>query len=148
MRIGVLSFTFILTALIFAPALIFGQKAATDQVPSVRQTVDSQALNLERNLARTKLPLEKFKLIEKFEKEIRQIREKSPRQFEKDEIEMDQLLAILDQLPQPASFKREQCASYKNTLAAHFDPVSENGQTQLAPLKTTFEILKELCKTP
>jgi hypothetical protein len=121
-----------------------GQKKDTEGHLTLRQKVESEILNLDRNLAKAKKLDEKFRLLAKSEREIRVLRKKTARQDERDEIFFDQFLAVLGEIPRSPQFKREQCGEYRTTLVAHFEPTAE-GNVQNQALKYGLQVLDEIC---
>lgn len=142
MRSRIILITVILSGL-FSTEILLGKKGEVPMTLSVRQQVDSEIHNLKRNLESMKKPEDRWKALEKAEKEIHALRGRSPRQFEKDEIYMDTLMASLEEVPRQVEFKKDQCDAYRTGILAHFDP--KGGEQPAPPIARTLEILKILC---
>lgn len=133
----------ILAALVW-PADLMGQKEAKAGL-SLRQKVESEIRNLEKNLEKNRGPSHSFLLIEKAEKGIRVLRKQNARQAEADEVYFDQLEAILAGIPRHKNFKAADCKDYETSLVSHFEPTFE-GTARNPALKTGLKVLSELCQ--
>ncbi len=125
--------------------ILLGKKAESPQSKlSIRQQVDSEIHNLQRNLDASKSADEQWKVLEKTEKTIQHLRTQGPRQFEGDEIYLDTLEASLEMIPRKADFKKEKCDQYRTAALAQFDP---RGEEKPSPaVAQTLAVLSALCR--
>lgn len=132
----------ILSAFFLSPALMGQNQAAMGM--SVRQEVDVEILNLQKNIKASKSRAKAFKALEKSEGQIAALRAKAPRQTEPDEVYLEYLKDSLKEIPRGKAFKAADCASYRSGIIVHFDPHGEEAPTSPAVGKT-LDILKSLC---
>lgn len=99
-----------------------GAKGESTPGLSVRQQVDSEIFNLEKNLKAAKKRDDRWKFLEKSEATIQNLRAKNGRQFVQDEIDMDFLMNSLKEIPRRAQFKANQCSHYRAQILANYDP--------------------------
>ncbi len=145
MRTRILPVILVVIACLIIPASLFGQKKITDENLSLRQQMESELLNLQRNLHRSKSFAERSRSFEKSEKILNSLHKKGLRQAEKDEIYVDRVLAILSEIPHGTQFEASKCSDYKTNLMASFDPTVSDAETADPALKSGLQILQALC---
>lgn len=131
----------ILFAFFLSPALMGQNKTAS---MSVRQEVDLEILNLQKNIKAVKSRAKAFKALEKSESQMAGLRSKAVRQTEPDELYMDYLRETLKEIPRGKAFKKADCDDYRNDILVKFDPHGEETPTSPAVAKS-LDILKSLC---
>jgi len=122
-----------------------GQKDGKAGGLSLRQKVDGEVVDLERNLKKTDALTKRFALVDHAEKDIRLMRKQNARQSESDEVFFDQLEAILGEIPRAKTFKVADCKNYQASLIAHFEPTFDETPKNPA-LKTGLKVLNEICR--
>lgn len=127
------------------PGALMGQKDGKAGGLSLRQKVDGEVSDLERNLKRTPVLAKRFDLIDHAEKDIRGLRKQNARQSEGDEIFFDQLEAILGEIPRAKAFKVADCKDYQANLIARFEPTFDE-QAKNPAVKTGLKVLGEICR--
>lgn len=145
MRFGFLSLAVLIALALCFPGSLLGQKEAERGSLNVRQKVESDVLNLQRNLERAKKNADLFRVLKKTEVEIGRVRKKEPRQSESDEIYLDQLAAVLGEIPRDGEFKKDKCFDYRTSLISNFEPKS-GAEIKNPALKTGLEVLTTLCR--
>lgn len=145
MRFGLVSFAVLVALGLCFPGSLLGQKGADRGSVNVRQKVDSEVLNLQRNFDRSKKNTDLFRVLKKTELEISRVRKKEPRQSEADEVYMDQLAAVLGEIPRDGEFKKESCFDYRTSLISNFEPKS-GSEIKNPALKTGLDVLTALCR--
>jgi len=146
MRTGQLFGSLILFGLVSAPMALRGQKENPGSSLTVRQQVDSEILNLSRNLSPKMSMKEKLKLLEKSIQTVGVIRAKSPRQLSGDELYLEELSISMREIPNSSKFDLGSCDAYKKSLIHNWDPKGGE-QTQDAALKKTLDVLEQICRT-
>ncbi len=111
---------------------------------TVRQSVDSEVLNLSKNLRLAKGADAQVKILEKSLNAIKSIRSKNPRQFEQDEVYMDTLYFSLSEIPAKKPFGPEQCQKAKSSILAEYSPKHESEPTPA--INQTLTVLSSVCK--
>jgi hypothetical protein len=145
MRLGLISVIVLVVLGLLSPSALLGQKAVDRGSLNVRQKVENEVLNLQRNMERAKKNGDLFRLLKKTEAEVARVRKKESRQAEADEIYMDQLAAVLSEIPRDGRFKKENCFDYRTTLISNFEPKAMS-EVKNPALKSGLEILTELCR--
>jgi hypothetical protein len=130
---------------LFSSPTLMGQTAKATSALSVRQEVDLEILNLQKNVKAAKTLSGAFKAMEKSEARMAALRSKAPRQSEPDEIYMDYLREALKEIPRGKAFKKSDCDDDRSQIIVKYDPQGSETPTNPAITKT-LNILKSLCK--
>ncbi len=130
--------------LVGTPMVLRGQKETPSPGLTIRQEVDSEMMNLSRNLLQHKSLKEKFLQLEKTLFVIKTVRKKSPRLLTDDQIYLDNLVSSVTDFPMFSEFKKESCPDYERKLIHRWDrrPPLE---AEAPVLKRTLNILEGLC---
>lgn len=143
MRAGFIPFIVIFVVLMATEALL-GNKIETVATLSVRQRVDSEISNLEKNLKMARENQNAYwSYLENTLSRIKTLRAKNPRQFEPDELYMDYVYFSLREFPLKADFTPEKCGQYRSALIANFNPRFETLSDPA--ISKTLGLLKIFC---
>ena len=134
----------VMVSVLITAEVLLGKKNEMPTALSVRQQVDSEVFNLEKNLKAAKSSEARWKFLESSKELIKALRSKSSRQFEQDEIYMDYIYFSLRDFPSKAEFKSEKCGQYRSSIIANYNP-----QFETAPdpaIAKTLGLLGIICK--
>lgn len=143
MRLGLVSFALVVT-LVSIPSFLMGNRKNGQSDLSLRQRIDSEIANLQKNIGKAHDLPSRLRAIAKTENEIISLRKKHARQTESDEIFFDQMLAALAEIPREGKFQSASCGDYKSSLIAKLEPAATSAALSPA-LKKGLRILEGLC---
>lgn len=147
MRTKILFAILIFLGGVISPASMFGEKKSKNTSMSLRQQIDSNYANLERNLKSDKSTRLKFNRLKRFILSTQDLRTKNPRQMVQDELYFDLLLNSLSDLPSVSEFKKEECPSYNSKIIKLYDPRAPMGKTKEPSLLKTLNVLNIICQS-
>lgn len=127
------------------PHTLHGQKKTAPEGMALRQQVESDLLNLQRNLGKSSKRPEQLRFLAQFEKQLKQERSRKPRQTEVDEIFFDQLLGVLSEIPRSKTSDSSDCSRTRAQILANFEPSAQD-EPQNPAVKYGLSILKEICR--
>ena len=144
MRSRILFATLIPFSLTVTPSMLFGQKKNLSNHVSLKQQVDQELHNLQKNVKKAASLNDKLKFIDLAESKIRDLRSVSPRQRDRDELYFDIVLASLEEIPRQEYFKKDRCDIYKQSILNKYDPEADS-QPKNPAVKKTVGVLESIC---
>jgi phosphoenolpyruvate carboxylase len=140
-----LSFTAFLF-LVGMPAALLGQKENPGPELTLRQQVNTELLNLQRNIQLAAELPEKLTTLEKTLHVMKEMRKQNPVQLADDEIYLQKITADLEQIPKISEFEMDDCNTYRKQLSrrSHQKAIRK---TEALALNQTLPVLDALCTT-
>ena len=141
-RIFLKAITFIF-GITMVPSILFGLKNTHSNL-SLKQKVDLEFSNLNKNVNRARTIQSKLKFLNMTTEKIKTLRTQSAKQMDSEELYIDVLMASLEEIPRE-NFKRDHCEIYKQNIISKYDPAASE-RTQNPAVKKTVGVLKSICK--
>lgn len=129
----------------FSPTQLFGEKKRSEHALRLKQQVDLEIFNLQKNITKAKSTDQQLKILENVENKIRVLRGSADPQSQVDELYMDVMMICLEQIPRDA-FQKNKCDVYKKNMLSKFDPTAQNNQPHHPAVKKAVGVLKSLCR--
>jgi hypothetical protein len=129
------------------PAALFGQRESSQLEITLRQQVDTEMLNLQRNISVAfELP-EKFENLNKSLHIVKELRARSPVQFSDDEIYLEKITSSLESIPKKKNFSFKQCKMYRKQMNRRSKYKAVRRIEALA-VNQALPVLESLCSEP
>ena len=112
---------------------------------SVRSVVESYINGLQVDVLNAKNNTDRFQAINRTLEDIRALRDTAPPQNQREEGQMNLMVAVLESLPDQEDFKKVDCPIYQNDFINQYDPLAEDTPEEPA-VKPGWTILEALCR--
>lgn len=112
---------------------------------TVRSAIESYVNGLQVDVINAKNNSERFQAINRTLEDIRALRDTAPPQNQREEGQMNLMVAVLESLPDQEDFKKVDCPIYQNDFINQYDPLAEDTPEEPA-VKPGWTILESLCK--
>lgn len=112
---------------------------------TVRSAVESYVNGLQVDVINAKNNSERFQAVNRTLEDIRALRNTAPPQNQREEGQMNLMVAVLESLPDQEDFKKVDCPIYQNDFINQYDPLAEDTPEEPA-VKPGWKILESLCR--
>jgi hypothetical protein len=146
MRSRLIPAILIFAGLTSVPGSLLGQRDMSGHQLSVRQLVDLELLNLQKNITSSATRAEGLHRLEKSLARMKSLRQSGPVQWNGDELTMDRMMGGLEEINKAALANNAvgNCDPVRNRLLRLYDPRAQ-GRSEDPTLKQNLLIWSELC---